>query len=163
MRIINLTPHALHIRRVDRTDITIEPSGIVPRLEASREVCAPVTCEDGVEIAVSRATFGALTGMPEPHEICEECDGTGIPAEGHNCPGCYRSRFGGTIPTRLNVLGDHHNTVIFVVSALCAQSPELAARNDVYAPGEALRDASGKIVGSQGLSYIVPIGNGGAR
>ena len=30
MRIINLTPHALHIRRVDGTDITIEPSGIIP-------------------------------------------------------------------------------------------------------------------------------------
>ena len=64
MKIINLTPHALHIRRADGSDIVIEPSGIVPRLEVSREQCEPVTCEDGVEIAVSRATFGALTGMP---------------------------------------------------------------------------------------------------
>ena len=61
MKIINLTPHALHIRRADGSDIVIEPSGIVPRLEVSRADCDPVVCEDGVEIAVSRATFGALT------------------------------------------------------------------------------------------------------
>ena len=161
MRIINLTPHALHIRRVDGTDITVQPCGIVPRLEVSRADCDPVVCKDGVGIAVSNATFGALTGMPEPHEICEECDGTGIPAEGQNCLGCYHSRFGGTIPTRLNVLGDHYNTVVFVVSALCAQSPELAGRTDVFAPGEALRDSTGKIVGCTGLSLINPLA--GAR
>ena len=62
MRIINLTPHALHIRRADGSDIVIEPSGIVPRLEVSRADCEPVVCEDYVEIAVSRATFGALVG-----------------------------------------------------------------------------------------------------
>lgn len=116
MRIINLTPHALHIRRVDGTDITVQPSGIVPRLEVSRADCDPVVCNDGVGIAVSSAAFGALTGMPEPHEICEE--------------------------------------VVFVVSALCAQSPELAGRTDVFAPGEVLRDSAGKIVGCTGLSRI---------
>jgi len=73
MRIINLTPHALHIRRADGTDITIEPSGIVPRLEVSRAECVPVLCKDGVEIAVSRATFGALTGMPETSLECSFC------------------------------------------------------------------------------------------
>jgi hypothetical protein len=152
MRIINLTPHALHIRRVDGSDIEVKPSGCVPRLDVSRADCQPVTCADGVDIAVSRVTFGALTGMPEPHELCEECDGSGT-----ECPGCYSSQFSGTIPSRLNVLGDHHNTLIFVVSALCAQSPELEGRSDVFAPGEAIRDASGKIIGSQGLSYIVPL------
>ena len=65
MRIINLTPHALHIRRADGTDITVQPCGTAPRLEVSRADCAPVVCDDGVEIAVSRATFGALTGMPK--------------------------------------------------------------------------------------------------
>jgi len=28
MKIINLTPHALHIRRADGSDITIEPNGV---------------------------------------------------------------------------------------------------------------------------------------
>ena len=50
--------------------------------------------------------------------------------------------------------------VIYVVSALCAQSPELQGRTDVYAPGEAIRDAAGKIIAAQGLSYIAPM-NGG--
>jgi hypothetical protein len=78
-----------------------------------------VVCADGVEIAVSQATFGALTGMP-PSE-----DG-----------------------------------IIYVVSALCAQAPELQGRMDVYAPGEAIRDATGKIIGAQGLSYIAPLATG---
>ena len=51
--------------------------------------------------------------------------------------------------------------VIFVVSALCAQSPELVGRNDVFAPGEALRDNAGKIIGATGLSRINPLA--GAR
>jgi hypothetical protein len=45
----------------------------------------------------------------------------------------------------------------FVVSALCAQSPELAGRTDVFAPGEALRDSAGKIIGAAGLSRINPL------
>jgi hypothetical protein len=49
---------------------------------------------------------------------------------------------------------------IYVVSALCAQSPELQGRTDVYAPGEAIRDAGGKIVGAEGLSYIAPLAGG---
>ena len=113
MKIVNLTPHALHIRRADGTDIAVEPSGTVPRLATSREILQPVSCDDGVDIQVSRATFGTLAGMPPAHE-----------------------------------------GVIYVVSALCAQSPELQGRGDVYAPGEAIRDSTGKITAAQGLSYI---------
>ena len=102
MKIVNLTPHALHIRRADGTDIAVEPSGTVPRLATSREILQPVSCDDGVDIQVSRATFGTLAGM----------------------------------------------------SALCALSPELQGRGDVYAPGEAIRDSTGKITAAQGLSYI---------
>ena len=117
MKIVNLTPHALRIRRVDGTDIVIEPSGIVARLEVSRAECAPVVCEDGVEIAVFRPTFGALVGMPgEDYRKGEE--------------------------------------IAYVVSTLCAQSPELATRRDVFAPGEVLRDSAGKIIGCAGLSRV---------
>jgi hypothetical protein len=160
MKIVNLTPHALHVRRVDGTDITIEPSGIVPRLEVSREQCEPVTCEDGVEIAVSRATFGALTGMPDPARTLRcghtTTHGQFVPVGGDEfgfnndlaCPTCGSDYRDG-------------EEVVYVVSALCAQSPELAVRRDVFAPGEALRDASGKIIGATGLSLINPLA--GAR
>ena len=116
MKIVNLTPHALHIRRADGTDVMVEPSGTVPRLATRRETLQPIRCDDGVDIPVSRAAFGALTGMPNSEDGC-----------------------------------------IYVVSALCAQSSELQGRTDVYAPGEAIRDGGGNIVGSQGLSYIEPL------
>lgn len=154
MKIINLTPHALHIRRVDGTDITIEPSGIVPRLEVSRADCDPVACEDGVEIEVSRATFGALTGMPPVTDRCHLCDTSwaDLPATFSVHDTCPASRMGGPHQWKND---------IFVVSALCAQSPELVGRTDVYAPGEALRDSAGKIIGCTGLSLINPLA--GAR
>lgn len=119
MQIINLTPHALHIRSAHGTEIVVEPSGIVPRLATRRELLQSVRCDDGAEVLVTQAAFGALTDMPAA------TDG-----------------------------------VIYVVSALCAQSPELQGRTDVYAPGEAIRDAAGKIIAAQGLSYIAPM-NGG--
>jgi len=151
MRIINLTPHTLHIRRVDGSDIVVEPSGIVPRLAVSRTKCAAVVCEDSIEIAVSRTSFGALTEMPVPTTHCTQCLTDSARRDWHGgtltdlvCPYCGE-----------RIRKDHR--VIFVVSALCAQSPELAGRTDVFSPGEAIRDESGKIIGAQGLSYITPI------
>ena len=151
MKIVNLTPHALHIRRADGTNIVVEPSGIVPRLAVSRTECAPVACEDGAEITVSRATFGALTGMPMPSRFCLQCGATTARHERIN--GCIKCA-SGPITKDDN---KHLVPVVFVVSALCAQAPEMAERDDVFAPGEAIRDDSGKIIGSQGLSYITPI------
>ena len=158
MRIINLTPHALHIRKADGTDITIEPSGIVPRLEVSRSDCKPVVCEDGVEIAVSRVTFGALTGMPDPACILR-CGHTTTHGQFFAVGG---DEFGLHNDYACPVDGcgeDYRNgeEIAYVVSALCAQSPELAGRRDVYAPGEALRDSAGKIIGCTGLSLINPL------
>lgn len=116
MLIINLTPHALHIRRADGTEMTVEPSGIVPRLATRRKLLQSVCCNDGAEIIVTQVAFGALTDMP--------------PAK---------------------------DGAIYIVSALCAQSPELQGRTDVYAPGEAIRDVAGKIIAAQGLSFITPM------
>ena len=191
MKIVNLTPHALRIRRVDGTDIVIEPSGIVPRLEVSRAECAPVICADGVEIAVSRATFGALTGMPESEIECRACGAvypyriageasrahnkefkhSGIPCRAIQAQtefrksGAINQHNGCEVEPCLVDPNDRTDeedgsTVIkhiFVVSALCAQSPELAGRTDVYAPGEALRDSAGKIIGCVGLLLINPL------
>ena len=149
MKIVNLTPHVLHIRRVDGSDIVVEPSGIVPRLEVSREQCDPVICEDGFEIAVSRATFGALTRMPPVSRSCTACSISEAEARD------------GKLPRNIDCEdGFAHQFVtdtVFVVSALCAQSPELAGRTDVFAPGEALRDSAGKIIGATGLSRINPL------
>ena len=149
MRIINLTPHALHIRRADGSDIVIEPSGIVPRLEVSREVCSPVICDDGVEIAVSRATFGALTGMPPVSRSCTACSISEAEARDGKLPRDIACEDG--------FAHQFVTDTAFVVSALCAQSPELAGRTDVFAPGEALRDSAGKIIGATGLSRINPL------
>lgn len=40
---------------------------------------------------------------------------------------------------------------LLVVSALVAEHPSLASRADLAYPGEAIRDADGKIVGARGL------------
>jgi hypothetical protein len=44
--------------------------------------------------------------------------------------------------------------VVFVCSALCATHPALSGRADVFCPGEAIRDADGRIIGSRGLSRV---------
>jgi hypothetical protein len=61
--IINLTPHALHIRQIDGGTTVIPPSGTVARRAVTREELAPL---EG--IAVRRSVFGPITGLPEPQE-----------------------------------------------------------------------------------------------
>jgi hypothetical protein len=62
------------------------------------------------------------------------------------------------IPVYRSVLGEPHNLpapqpgVIFVVSALVAEHPALAGRDDLAYPGEAVRDSTGQVVGCRGLS-----------
>lgn len=48
-------------------------------------------------------------------------------------------------------LPDPQDGVIVIVSALVAEHPSVAARTDLAYPGEAIRDADGKIVGAKGL------------
>mgnify|MGYP000243176090 CR=1 FL=1 len=40
---------------------------------------------------------------------------------------------------------------ILIVSALVAEHPSLADRQDIAYPGEAIRDAAGKVIGAEGL------------
>jgi hypothetical protein len=84
--------------------------------------------------------------MPPYVRHCTACDVTDDGSQDFNpvCADGYTHQFSA-------------RTVVYVVSTLCAQAPEMAGREDVFAPGEAIRDASGKIIGSQGLSYIVPL------
>jgi len=105
MDIVNLTPHAVDIRRVDGTVLTVPPSGQVARCAETRTaVESPLE-----DISCTRATFGAVEGLPAP------------------------------------VTGK-----IFIVSALVLN--QCVGRTDVFAPGPAVRDAAGKIVGCDGLS-----------
>ena len=105
MDIVNLTPHAVDIRRVDGTTITVPPSGQVARCAETRvPVESPLS-----GVACTRAAFGAVEGLPAPT--------TGK---------------------------------IFIVSALVLA--QCAGRGDVFAPGPAVRDENGKVVGCDGLS-----------
>lgn len=101
---VNLTPHALNIQREDGTMLEIAPSGTLTRCAEVRE---PRPSIDGIVVSV--ATFGDVTGLPEPHE-----------------------------------------GVVYIVSGLVLAA--VPNRADVFAPGPALRDSEGKIVGSVGLS-----------
>ncbi len=48
-------------------------------------------------------------------------------------------------------LPEPQDGVIVIVSALVAEHPSVATRTDLAYPGEAIRDADGKIVGAKGL------------
>ena len=56
--IINLTPHAIHIG-----EVTIEPSGIVPRCN---EISADAGEVNGIPLIIR--SYGQVSDMPEPQE-----------------------------------------------------------------------------------------------
>lgn len=60
---VNLTPHALNIRREDGTMLDIAPSGIVARVAETRETLPSLG-----GLAVSRASYGPVEGLPAPAE-----------------------------------------------------------------------------------------------
>lgn len=62
MTMINLTPHAMNIKTADGW-VTVPPSGTVARVSSE---ATPAGSIDGV--ALSRVTFGEVTGLPEPVE-----------------------------------------------------------------------------------------------
>lgn len=103
-------------------------------------------------------TFMNLT--PHPLTIVEGAESTAYPVDApaprlavdRESLGCIngisvvRSTMGE--PTGLP---DPQDGVILIVSALVAEHPSVAQRTDLAYPGEAIRDADGKIVGAKGL------------
>ena len=61
MKIINLTPHVINIRRADGSVIDIPPSGQVARCAETR-----VPAGEIAGIGVTIAVYGAVEGLPEP-------------------------------------------------------------------------------------------------
>jgi hypothetical protein len=63
MKIINLTPHDVHIYDVDgKTVIATYPaSGTVARVKSSTEIVGKVN-----GIAIARTAFGEIEGLPDP-------------------------------------------------------------------------------------------------
>ncbi|CAB1129540.1 conserved protein of unknown function [Candidatus Hydrogenisulfobacillus filiaventi] len=105
--ILNLTPHALQLRKADGSVLTLPPSGRIARVAAQDVV------EGEIEgLLLHRMTLGQeITDLPAPE------------------PG-----------------------VVYVASLLAAQAAVAMGRSDVFAPGPAIRDADGRIVGADGLS-----------
>lgn len=60
-KIINCTPHALHIQLVDGEILTIEPSTIVPRIEMIREKLPEI---NGIPVSLSKK--GRIQNLPMP-------------------------------------------------------------------------------------------------
>lgn len=109
-QLINLTPHAVDIQSTDEPAliVSVPPSGTVARCAEERESVQGLAL--GLHhIPATRATYGAVTGLPAP------------------TPG-----------------------VAYVVSALVLA--QCAGRDDVFAPGPAVRNAAGQVVGCLGLS-----------
>lgn len=70
MTVINLTPHEINIHvelgsaHLSRT-LTLDPSGIVPRVGVSVRPIGYVMIE-GVEVPVTATAYGAVSDLPEP-------------------------------------------------------------------------------------------------
>lgn len=63
MSIVSLLPHVTSVVMPDDSVMFIDPSGTIARCSQSEEVVGEV---EG--IVVTRQTFGAVTGLPEPEE-----------------------------------------------------------------------------------------------
>ena len=57
---VNLTPHAITVEREGKDHLTIEPSGIVTRVESIYEELEPLG-----SIALSKASFGEPSMLPD--------------------------------------------------------------------------------------------------
>ena len=64
--IVNLTPHPLVLVGTNGT-LEVPPSGQIARLAVTRQQLDPVIV-DGVELPVSRASMGAVEGLPTPQD-----------------------------------------------------------------------------------------------
>ena len=63
MKLMNLTPHALNVRKADGTFLALPPSRTVARRSVERVVVGDVA---GVTIYAT--TFGQLEGLPDPSD-----------------------------------------------------------------------------------------------
>lgn len=64
MKIVNLTPHSLHVVADDKTVIEIPPSGKVARVSVTRELDHVIDDTDGRRISVYKTRYGRLEGLP---------------------------------------------------------------------------------------------------
>ena len=65
MDLLNLTPHAVVLRREDGSEVTLPPSGTVARVTTREVVVGEV---DGVTVISQE--FGEVTGLPEEGVPC---------------------------------------------------------------------------------------------
>src|SRR5690606_30167316 len=64
MKVDNLTPHTLTIITGSGA-VAISPSGMVARVAVTRDSAGTVTI-DRVAVPISRTTYGAVEGLPDP-------------------------------------------------------------------------------------------------
>jgi hypothetical protein len=60
---VNLTPHALNVRKADGTFLEIPPSGTIARRSVERVIVGEI---DGITVYATK--FGELEGLPEPSD-----------------------------------------------------------------------------------------------
>lgn len=129
---VNLTPHAVTMKRADGETFTVPPSGQEARRDTMR---AERPALDGVPVVV--VTFGDVKGLPEPREgTVYIVSGLALAAVPHRAdvvaPGAP-IREAGFTPAEIDA----------VVKAIGAQSHELAKRVET-----ALKGAQGRVMGA---------------
>lgn len=124
MQVINLTPHALNV---------FVPTQVV---------------RDGRTTSVAEGAEPVLTvpstGFARAKEIIEQLPALNLGVEVPVVRKAYADTVDG--------LPEPQEDTIYIVSFLTAQAA--ANREDVFFPGEAVRDIAGNIVGCVGLSHV---------
>lgn len=125
MIVQNLTPHALNV---------FLPIQVV---------------RDGRTVSVAEGAESVLsvpsTGFARAKEIVEQLPALDL--EGHEVPVVSRA-----FASSVDGLPEPQEGTIYVVSFLTAQA--VPDREDVFFPGEFVRDATGNMVGCVGLSHV---------
>src|ERR1700738_1288305 len=120
--LVNLTPHKISVHNNYSKILDIEPSGSIARISTSyKDVRVEVV---GLHDAVRVAQRGDTERLPEA-----------------------------TLPDGKYRMSSEEPQVApgYIVSLLVAQAAWEMGRTDVFAPGELIRDDSGRPVGCQGL------------
>ena len=153
MKIINLTPHPLVLRRKCSNCAGTGDDGqdgraieeTIPSSGVAR--CATVETECGAlyGMPVVVTKYGAIEGLPDPKFPC-----------GHNVVPLKSSRWPGATGHELGYKCTQCGAVtetIYVVSSITAQ--ECPGRADVFVPARPVRDAAGRIVACEALGRIL--------
>ena len=132
MKFVNLTPHAIVVINGEGIATTFGPSGKVARVTTVTQIAEFSDSRAAVPIYKQKA--GEVEGLPEKEACCCFCGALAFSAYDSICS---------------DHPAEQPEPTGYIVSAMVRLA--MTTRNDVFSPGELLRDDKGQPVGCKGL------------